>query len=105
MQNVEPKIIRINFKSHRVHLKSISSNQMYTRVSLLVCSDNELLRCQYKRGLVIGTFSVSRYKYSVPITKYVRINFVPIVNRQTGWGSHYVYCTDKKALKYMNSKN
>ncbi len=74
----------------------------YTRVSLSVCTDNEVLRYWYNEGyLVISSFSRpcyqyilglfittnkwlrprSRYPYSVRIRRYVRINFVLIVNQ------------------------
>jgi len=58
---------------------------------------------EHSPGLVIGAYCASffgaqkwpspLYRYSVPIKRYVRINFVLIVNQTRRW-SCYRHCTD-----------
>jgi hypothetical protein len=81
--------------------------QACTRVSLSVQGESLVIgtcprpRYWYILSLFINTKKWpgpgSRYPYSEWITRYVWINFVPIVNQIRGM-SRYPYCTDNKTL-------
>jgi len=57
----------------------------YTRVSLSVGTDNEVLRYWYKGGVSLLVHTGPLYQYSVQIRRYVQINVVRIVNQTMGF--------------------
>jgi len=93
----------IPFLQHYI-LYSIGSRYRYKGVSLSVHSPG-LVICTYWASLLVGRIKKwprprPCYQYSVQITMYVGINFVPIKNQKRGVSLSVLY--QERALVYFN---